>query len=284
MFAGVPIRDVRDYWDRQPCNVRHSSKPVGSREYFDEVEARRYFVEPHIPAFAQFNRWARKRVLEVGCGIGTDTIAFARAGAKVTAVDLSEESLRLVAKRAHVYGVEDRVTLVRANAERLVDEVPPKPYDLVYSFGVIHHTPHPDAVLHQIRSHYVSDHTTLKLMLYHRYSWKVLAILARDGHGTFWKLDDLVAQHSEAQTGCPITYTFSRSQARRMLHRHGFQAEELHINMIFPYRIPDYVADRYVKEWYFRYMPSSLFRALERAVGWHLCITARPASWFIPAK
>src|SRR5947207_1828450 len=74
-FTSVPLERVREYWDQRPCNVRHSLKPPGTREYFDEVEARRYFVEPHIPAFADFGRWVGKRVLEIGCGIGTDTIA-----------------------------------------------------------------------------------------------------------------------------------------------------------------------------------------------------------------
>src|SRR3954462_15719678 len=103
------IADVRNYWDARPCNIRHSPKPVGSREYFDEVEARKYLVEPHIPGFAQFDRWAGKRVLEVGCGIGTDTMNFARAGAHVTAVDLSDASLELAERRAHVFGLQDSI-------------------------------------------------------------------------------------------------------------------------------------------------------------------------------
>src|SRR6201987_815639 len=97
--APKSIADVRKYWDDRPCNIRHSPKPVGSREYFDEVEARKYMVEPHIPGFAEFEKWRGKKVLEIGCGIGTDTLNFARHGARVTSVDLSEKSLELARQR-----------------------------------------------------------------------------------------------------------------------------------------------------------------------------------------
>lgn len=51
------IAAVRDFWNRRPCNIRHSAKTIGSKEHFDEIEGRKYFVEPHIPTFAQFERW-----------------------------------------------------------------------------------------------------------------------------------------------------------------------------------------------------------------------------------
>lgn len=274
-FADTPISKVNEYWNARPCNIRHSAKPVGSREYFDEVEARKYFVESHIPRFAGFERWRGKRVLEIGCGIGTDTISFARAGAQVTAVDLTEKSLEVARQRARVFGLDDRITFLQANAERLSDFVGVEPYDLIYSFGVIHHTPHPDRVLDQIRK-FVAPESTVKIMVYNRWSWKVLWILFVYGKGQFWKLNQLIAEYSEAQTGCPVTYSYSRSDGRQWLESHGFRVTDVMVDHIFPYSIPEYKEYRYRKVWYLRWMPKPLFRALERAFGWHLCLTAKP--------
>jgi ubiquinone/menaquinone biosynthesis C-methylase UbiE len=270
------IADVQRYWDARPCNIRHSPKPVGSREYFDEVEARKYFVEPHIPGFAQFERWRGKRVLEVGCGIGTDSINFARAGAQVTAAELSGESLRIASQRADVMGVAERIRFVQANAEELTTALTDAPFDLVYSFGVIHHTPRPDRALAEMRA-LAARGGTLKLMVYHRNSWKVLSIVVAQGHGRFWNMDELVAEHSEAQTGSPVTFTYTRREARELVEHSGFRVQELQVDHVFPYRIRDYLEYRYVKEPYFRWMPEPLFRAFEHRLGWHLLVTAEAA-------
>lgn len=272
-FSDVQIRRVQEYWDRRPCNLKHSPQPVGTRQYFDEVEARKYLVEPHIPAFAQFERWNGKKVLEIGCGIGTDTINFARHGARVTAIDLSERSLEIARARAVAFNLQDWIRFFCGNAEELSQCVPIEPYDLVYSFGVIHHTPHPQRALEQIRQ-YTHPGTIVKIMVYHRRSWKVLWILLTEGKGRFWRLQELVARNSEAQSGCPVTYTYSRREVRGLLERCGLSVRDTRIEHIFPYRIPDYVQYRYVKELYFRWMPAPLFRAIEKRLGWHLCITA----------
>jgi ubiquinone/menaquinone biosynthesis C-methylase UbiE len=274
--ANKSIEDVRRYWDARPCNIRHSPRQIGSREYFDEIEFRKYLVEPHIPGFVEFERWAGKRVLEVGCGIGTDSISFARAGAELTAVDLSGESLRLAEQRAQVMGVADRIRFVQANAEELTSAIDDGPYDLAYSFGVIHHTPHPERALSEIRS-VLAPSGTLKLMIYHRRSWKVFWIVAAQERGRFWKTDELVAKHSEAQTGCPVTFTYSRQEARKLVEQNRFRVKELRVDHVFPYRIRDYVEYRYVKEPYFRWMPEPLFHAFERRFGWHLLVTAEAA-------
>jgi 2-polyprenyl-3-methyl-5-hydroxy-6-metoxy-1,4-benzoquinol methylase len=271
-FRDVPINTVREYWNARPCNIRHSPKPVGEREYFDEVEARKYFVEPHIPRFAEFPRWRGKRVLEVGCGIGTDTINFARAGAQVTAVDLSDRSLEIARRRAEVYGLPS-IRFVQANVEELGTVLPERGYDLVYSFGVIHHTPHPDVALGQLVA-CLKPGGTLKIMVYHRHAWKVFAVVLRYGRGAFWRTEEIVARYSEAQEGCPVTYTYTRDQARRLVEGAGCRVEEAFVDHIFAWRIPDYVQYRYRRAFPFALLPPALFRRVERRLGWHLCLTA----------
>jgi 2-polyprenyl-3-methyl-5-hydroxy-6-metoxy-1,4-benzoquinol methylase len=278
-FAKVPVEAVRGYWNRRPCNIRHSPQPVGSREYFDEVEARKYFVEPHIPAFADFPRWQGKRVLEIGCGIGTDTINFARASAHVTVAELSEKSMDIARQRAEVFGLADEIDFYNGNAEELTSFVPVEPHDLAYSFGVIHHSPHPERILDQARS-YLEPGGTLKVMVYNRRSWKVLWIVLKYGKGDFRKARKLIAEHSEAQFGSPVTYAYTKPELRDLLARYGFRVTDMFVDHIFPWRISDYVEYRYVKVWYFRWMPEPLFRRLERALGWHLCATAT----YDPAK
>jgi 2-polyprenyl-3-methyl-5-hydroxy-6-metoxy-1,4-benzoquinol methylase len=269
----VAVEQVRTYWDQRPCNIRHSPRPIGTREYFDEVEARKYLVEPHIPKFADFERWRGKKVLEIGCGIGTDTVNFARHGASVTAVDLSPESLKIATQRVALFGLGDQVKFYSGSAEELTSFLPLDAYDLIYSFGVIHHTPHPDRVLEQVRS-YVKPGTTVKVMVYHRHSWKVLWILMGYGKGQFWRLNDLIAEHSEAQTGCPVTYTYTLRQGRKLLESFGFHVVDISVEHIFPYRIADYVQYRYVKSWPWSWTPAPLFRWMEHHFGWHLCLTA----------
>jgi SAM-dependent methyltransferase len=253
------IDDVLSYWDRRPCNIRHSTREVGTRDYFDEVEARKYFVEPHIPGFADFARWRGKSVLEIGCGLGTDAVNFARAGAQYTGVDLSPVSLELARKRFGVYGLDG--TFICSNGEELRQSVPAGTFDLVYSFGVIHHTPRPRAVIESARR-VIRDDGELRIMLYARHSWK--AIMIEEGF-----------DQPEAQSGCPIALTYSPAEVEKLLEG-AFEVVDIRQAHIFPYVIEKYVRYEYEPQPWFKAMPRELFEALERRLGWHLLITARP--------
>lgn len=253
------IESVQEYWDRRPCNIRHSRKEVGTKEYFDEVESRKYFVEPHIPGFADFPKWNGAKVLEVGCGLGTDAVNFARAGAEYTGVDLSQASLNLTRQRFEVFGLHG--TFQTCNGEKLSEELASRNFDLVYSFGVIHHTPNPRAVFEQIAK-VIKPTGTLKCMLYAKNSWKNAMI-------------ESGLDQPEAQSGCPIAYTYTREEINELLSG-LFEVTEIRQAHIFPYVIEKYIKYEYEREPWFKAMPQEVFDSLEAHFGWHMLITAKP--------
>jgi 2-polyprenyl-3-methyl-5-hydroxy-6-metoxy-1,4-benzoquinol methylase len=272
-FANVSIDAIRTFWNTRPCNVRHSPKEVGTREYFDEVEHRKYFVEPHIPAFADFERWRGKSVLEIGCGLGTDTVNFARAGAQVTAIDLSDQSAALARQRLEVYGLGDRATIYVGNAEELPSIVPHQTFDLVYSFGVIHHSPNPRLIVEHLRQ-YMTPQSELRLMVYSRISYKLFWIMRNEGIWDMSRIDELVARNSEAQIGCPVAYSYTDDTARALLE--GFRILDIHKAHIFTWDIDAYNRYEYQKAAEWADVSDEDLARLERELGWHLLVRAVP--------
>lgn len=255
---GPCIEDVIRFWNSQPCNIKHSSQQIGSRVYFDEVETRKYFVEPHIPAFAEFGSWKDKRVLELGCGIGTDAVNFARQGADYTGIELSRESLKISQERFEVFNLKGR--FIEGNVESVDDILDHESFDLIYSFGVLHHTPDISQALRAIRR-IMNNKTVFKLMVYAKNSYK--SAMIEEG------LDQ-----PEAQYGCPIANTYSKEEISELLVQSGFKINSISQDHIFPYVIKDYKKYVYKREKWFENMPNEVFKALEKHFGWHLMINA----------
>jgi SAM-dependent methyltransferase len=270
-FADVPIDRVRAFWNARPCNIRHSPKAVGTREYFDEVEQRKYFVEPHIPPFAEFAKWNGRRVLEIGCGLGTDTVNFARGGARVTSVELSDESASLARQRVEIFGLSDRVTIHVGDAEDLPQILPAQTFDLVYSFGVIHHSPHPRRIVEHLRR-YMTPASELRLMVYARVSYKLFWIMREEGVWDMSRIDELIARNSEAQTGCPVTYTYDADTVRELLA--GFKVLEARKAHIFTWDVGAYKRYEYRKAPEWANVSEPDLAQLEKELGWHLLIRA----------
>lgn len=141
-----PLEDVQAYWEARPCGTDEDPYEEGSPEYFRWITETRYRREPFIARYARFEDWKGKEVLEVGVGAGTDAERFAQAGARLTGVDLTEHGVRLARKRFESAGLSGRFE--RANAEAL--PFPDGRFDLVYSWGVIHHTPDMAAAAREI--------------------------------------------------------------------------------------------------------------------------------------
>jgi len=167
---------VRQFWQANPCGTKFADAPQGSKRFYELVEQHRYEKEWHIPAAAGFSQTKGLRVLEIGCGLGTDGAQFAQAGADYTGVDLTNAAVELAQKRFELFDL--RGTFQTADAEKL--DFADNSFDLVYSHGVLHHTPDTAGAIREV-------HRVLKpggraiVMLYHRdsYNYRVNISLFR---------------------------------------------------------------------------------------------------------
>ncbi len=170
---------VRAFWQANPCGVKFADAPPGTRKFYELVEAHRYTKEWHIPIAADFESARGLKVLEIGCGLGTDGAQFAQAGADYTGVDLTEAAVELARRRFEMFGIPGEFQTADAEQLQFADNT----FDLVYSHGVLHHTPETEKAIGEI-------HRVLRpggravVMLYHRdsYNYRVnISMLRRAG-------------------------------------------------------------------------------------------------------
>jgi SAM-dependent methyltransferase len=201
---------VRGFWERTPCGSWDATAPEGSPEYFEQIERRRYELEPFIPDYADFASTRGRRVLEIGVGLGTDHVQFARAGANLAGVDLTDKGVELVARRLEQEGLGSDLRV--ADAERLPFE--DGAFDVVYSWGVLHHTPDTaGSVREAIRV--LRPGGRLCVMLYARHAWVSYGLWVRHGplsRRPFRPLSDVLHHHMESLG----TQGFTKREIRRM--------------------------------------------------------------------
>ena len=262
------MEEVVEYWNKRPCNIRHSTKPFGTREYFDEVETRKYFVEPHIPEFACFSKWTGKRVLEVGCGIGTDTVNFLRHGAKLTTFDVSTESVEVTKQRLNVYGFDSSIVSV-ANAENFISDCK---FDLIYSFGVIHHTPDPKAAITSLAA-LQDPGQELRIMLYSKFSYKLFWAMHSTNRWSLSSMESIIREYAEAQIGCPVAFTYTFDEIKDLLSPF-YAITDIRKDHIFRWDIPKYINYEYELDNAWKDVPESVVKSMEKELGWHTLVIA----------
>ena len=168
---------VRAYWEKEPCGTTPlltGDVPRFSSEWFLRIEERRYEAEPYIHSFAQFTRQRGKRVLEIGVGAGTDHLQWARAGAHCFGMDLTDAALETTRRHLALHGFEAK--LLRADAEQL--PYASDTFDVVYSWGVLHHADVPARTIEEVRRVLKPDGRFIG-MLYGRHSPLVLKAWVR---------------------------------------------------------------------------------------------------------
>ena len=242
------VETVKDFWEGHVNNEYYTDAQRASAEYFREIEERRYATHYHLAELFQSLAGSQGKLLEVGCGIGVDSIQLAKAGFDVTAVDLTENALTVAREFAAHSGVS--IDFRRANAENL--DFPDATFDVVYSFGVLHHTPDIEKAVSEVRRVLKPGGKAL-IMLYARDS------LVNAVHKAF-RLP--YESPRDRKDHCPVVYTYSRRGVKELFG--AFSAVTVRTEYPFTYGFGPLTTKT----------PLGVRRELGRAIGWHLMITA----------
>jgi ubiquinone/menaquinone biosynthesis C-methylase UbiE len=249
------IEAIQNYWNDRIHDLEMTDHPVGTKAFFDDLDEYRFDKLHYLPSLVDFSGFAGRRVLEVGCGIGTDLVRFAKGGAQVTGVDLSQTAIDLARANFELNGVAPENLRV-ANGEAL--PFTDASFDVVYGHGVIQYTADAAQLIREC-------HRVLKpggqgiFMVYNRVSW--LNALS--------KVMKVPLEHEDA----PVLKKYSIPEFRHLL-------EPFADTRIVPERFP--VKSRLHKGWKaiaFNTMFVGTFNAVPRAwvrpLGWHLMAFCR---------
>jgi ubiquinone/menaquinone biosynthesis C-methylase UbiE len=190
---------VRAFWEQGPVGT--DTRITGETEphspaWFARVEETRYAKEPFIHAVAQFTRHRGKQLLEIGVGAGTDHLQWARAGCACHGVDQTDAAIETTRAHLALYGFSSDLRRIDAEALPFADGA----LDLVWSWGVIHHSEHPERIIAEIHRVLRPGGTFLG-MLYNRRSLAVFAEWLKHGllAGRPWRsFADILWHHVES--------------------------------------------------------------------------------------
>jgi ubiquinone/menaquinone biosynthesis C-methylase UbiE len=249
------IDKIQDYWNHRIHDLEMTDQPVGSKAFFDDLDDYRFDKLHYLPKLVDFPAFTGQRLIEVGCGIGTDLVRFARGGARVTGIDLAQTAIDLARKNFEMNGVTAEELRV-GNGEALPygDAV----FDAVYGHGVVQYTANAPQLIRECHRVLKPGGTAI-FMVYNRVSW--LNALS--------KVMKVALEHEDA----PVLKKYSIAEFRDLL-------KPFAETRIVPERFP--VKSRLHKGWKgvaFNTMFVGTFNALPRSwvrpLGWHLMAFCR---------
>src|ERR1044072_226507 len=221
MGLGEEILRAREQWGHDPCGAKYAREhELGTREFFDSVERHRYQeYAPWMPRLMEFEKFRGARLLEIGCGMGSDLLQFARGGARCTGIDLTPRSIEITQQRFRVYGADGNFMI--SDGEHLPFRT--ESFDVVYSNGVLHHTPDTAGAIREVHR-VLRPGGVAKVMLYHRNSMNywIEIVLRRGVLGLEFlrgrsaeEIMSRVIEFSDHDAR-PLVKVYSRKQAREL--------------------------------------------------------------------
>ena len=255
MAVAHTIEDVRSYWNEFVNDIEVTQHPVGSAEFFDDLERYRYDKIDYLKDYVGFEAYHGKKVLEIGCGVGIDLLQFARAGAQVSARDLTERAVELA--RANLAREGFQGDIQQGNSESL--DFPNASFDVVYSHGVLHHTVNTEKAISEV-NRVLKPGGEAIIMLYNRYSWFNLAAV----------LSGTNIEHKKKDA--PIIRRYSTGECRELFS--AFENVRIHVDR-FPKRTVKFdnlfaKLNNYILVPFFELLPAPI----KRPLGWHIMIRA----------
>ena len=244
------IDAIQRYWNHRIHDLEMTAAEVGTKAFFDDLDEYRFDKLRYLPEVVDFSAYPGQQLLEIGCGIGTDLVRFARGGARVTGVDLAATAIDLARKNFALNGLAPEQLQV-GNGEQL--PFANHSFDIVYAHGVIQYTANPAALIAEAHRVLRPGGTGI-FMVYNRVSW--LNALS--------KVMKVPLEHEDA----PVLKKYSMAEYRALL---GPFAKV----RIVPERFP--VKSRLHGGWKgvaFNTLFVGTFNALPRSwvrtLGWHL--------------
>lgn len=258
---------AREQWDQDPCGALYGQEhEFGTREFFDSVERHRYTeYAPWMPAVMGFNDFPGARLLEIGCGMGSDLLQFARGGAHCTGVDLTPRSIETSRHRFELYGERGAFLLTDGEHLPFADES----FDVVYSNGVLHHTPDTAGAVREVHR-VLRRGGVAKVMLYHKHSlayWGEMILRRGILGGELLRgrsPEEIMSRWVEySEHGArPLVKAYSRKEASELFEM--FSDVKIEIEQM----------TRADLRFLSRFVSDNLFQHLSRSIGWNVIITA----------
>lgn len=262
---------ARNAWNKKAVGSQRASAPPGSAEYFAQIRAYRYGYEtPFLPEVFGFSDLEGKRVLEIGIGNGIDAVEMMRGGARYTGLDITENHIRLTKKNIEIAGLNDK--LENIIQDDLLSVSLNGRYDIIYSFGVLHHIAHEQSYIRRCQA-ILTQNGELRIGVYSKYSFFNGYLFAT------WlfrnkcrnAFDDWRSHVSEGTAlGSPVVVKIrTRREVQSALEQAGFE--------VVRYRKRGFVQ---------RYLPivggflapnGRALQAFGSVLGWYHCFICRPA-------